>query len=76
RSASLLPTMHIAIIRQEQIVPNFEAWAEQQRADEFEGFRQASNIVAISGASRTADIAMELILGMHGPAELHIVILP
>ena len=33
-----------------------------------------SNVVLISGPSRTADIAMELILGMHGPKELHIIV--
>lgn len=80
RTTSLLPPVHIAVITPEQIMPNLESWAAkqsvgtQQSADPQAEFRQSSNIVVISGASRTADIAMQLILGMHGPGELHIII--
>ena len=74
RATSLLPPVHIVVITPEQIVPNLESWAAQQNADRQADFRQRSNIVVISGASRTADIAMQLILGMHGPGELHIII--
>lgn len=49
-----------------------ESWLAQKRLNDI---RAASNVVIISGASRTADIAMELILGMHGPRELHIILL-
>ena len=73
---SLLPPVHIAIITEDQILPNFESWISKQRLDGLSDFQQSGNIVMISGPSRTADIAMELILGMHGPKELHIIILP
>ncbi|MCA9912337.1 MAG: LUD domain-containing protein, partial [Anaerolineae bacterium] len=56
------------------ILPHFEAWIAQQGADA-ENFRQSGNHVVITGASRTADIGMELVLGAHGPADLHIIIL-
>jgi L-lactate utilization protein LutC len=75
RATSLLPPVHIAVITRDQIVPNMEAWVRQQRAAGLPAFRQTSNTVIVSGPSRTADIAMELILGMHGPGELHIFIL-
>jgi len=75
RTASLLPPVHIAIITADQILPDLESWVARQRVDELERFRCASNIVIVSGPSRTADIAMQLILGMHGPGELHIVLL-
>lgn len=73
---SLLPPIHIAVITEDQIMPNFEAWVVQQRSDDLNGFQRSGNIVIVSGPSRTADIAMQLILGMHGPKELNIIILP
>jgi L-lactate dehydrogenase complex protein LldG len=75
RATSLLPPVHIAVIRRSQILPNLEQWVVEQRADDLRSFRNTSNIVIISGPSRTSDIAMQPILGMHGPGELHILIL-
>lgn len=76
RATSLLPPVHVALITRRQIVPNLESWVEAQYNRSLADFAQASNIVLISGPSRTADIALELILGMHGPGEMHILILP
>jgi L-lactate dehydrogenase complex protein LldG len=75
RTTSLLPPIHIAVITRKQIVSNLEEWIQGQRAVGLPAFQQASNTIIISGPSRTADIAMELFLGMHGPGELHILIL-
>jgi L-lactate utilization protein LutC len=74
RATSLLPPVHIAVITRQQIIPNLERWIQQQRAAGMPAFQQTSNTVVVSGPSRTADIAMELILGMHGPGTLHIFI--
>ncbi len=77
RATSLLPITHIAIIQEDQILPNLESWVAQEREqDQLKAFKKASNVVIVSGSSRTADIALELILGMHGPGEMHIFILP
>lgn len=76
RSASLLPPIHIALITENQLLPNFERWIALQRAEGLATFRATANTVLISGPSRTADIAMELILGMHGPRALHIIFCP
>ncbi|MDX1413728.1 MAG: lactate utilization protein, partial [Candidatus Promineifilaceae bacterium] len=76
RGTSLLPAVHVVFVAQERILAHMEDWLERQRESNLDIFRRSSNIVIISGASRTADIAMELILGMHGPKELHIIILP
>lgn len=76
RATSLLPPVHIAVVREGMISADFETWISQQYTAGLDHFRQSSNIIVISGASRTGDIAMELILGMHGPKELHIILLP
>ena len=81
RTASLLPPIHIAVVAASQILPDLESWwmaqkwAAQKRAD-LAQTRQHSNIVFITGPSRTADIAMQLVMGMHGPRELHLILLP
>lgn len=75
RTASLLPPVHVAVLSEAQILPGLESWVAAQREAGLDTFRQSSNVVVISGPSRTADIAMELILGMHGPRELHIVLI-
>jgi L-lactate dehydrogenase complex protein LldG len=73
RSASLLPPIHIAVLRSDQIIRDLESWASSIEKENL--FQEVSNIFLISGPSKTADIAMELIMGMHGPQELHIIIL-
>jgi L-lactate dehydrogenase complex protein LldG len=74
RTVSLLPHVHIAVVRAAQVLPHMEAWIAQQSAD-VAAFREVGNHIIISGASRTADIGMELVLGAHGPAELHVILL-
>lgn len=67
--------VHIAVVQSSQIVPNLESWWAEQRAARLEQVRQRSNVVIITGPSRTADIAMQLVMGMHGPQELHLILL-
>jgi len=71
RIASLLPPMHVAVLRADQIVPSFGAFlaAHPHIADE------GSNLVLITGPSRTADIEMTLTRGVHGPGHVHVVII-
>ena len=75
RAASLLPPIHIAVVAASQILPDLESWWAAQKAAGLEQTRQHSNIVVITGPSRTADIAMQLVMGMHGPRELHLILL-
>ena len=76
RAASLLPPVHIAVVTTDQIVPDLESWWAAQKEAGLAQVRRHSNVVVITGPSRTADIAMQLVMGMHGPRELHLIILP
>lgn len=75
RAASLLVPIHIALVRASQLVPRLEDYIAQQRADGLRVFTDTSNVVFITGASRTADIEMSVVYGVHGPLELHIVLI-
>jgi L-lactate utilization protein LutC len=65
-TASLLPEMHIVVLKTSDIFPSFE---QAMRRPEL---RSAEAGVIITGPSRTADIEMTLTIGVHGPGELHV----
>lgn len=75
RTASLLPDLHIAILTPDQMMLDFETWQQAQQKQGYPAFTQSSNTTIITGPSKTADIAQELIKGAHGPREVHIIIL-
>ena len=75
RATSLLPPVHIAVVKASRILPDLESWWDAQKVAGLEKIRKHSNIVVITGPSRTADIAMQLVMGMHGPREVHLVLL-
>jgi len=74
RSVSLLPPVHIALIRPEQIIRGFDELFELLRAD-FEATGVKSAVTFITGPSRTADIELTLVVGVHGPQQLHAVLI-
>ena len=65
-TASLLPEVHVALLKTSQVVPTL---AEALRKPEV---RTALAGVIVTGPSRTADIEMTLTIGVHGPGELHV----
>jgi L-lactate dehydrogenase complex protein LldG len=70
RSTSLLPSLHIALLRRENIVADL--------AEAYALLRQKSyldSLVFISGPSKTADIEAHMVYGAHGPRELHLIVL-
>lgn len=75
RTASLLPDKHIALVRVSQIMPDFETWIQSEKESGLDAFKQSSNTTIISGPSKTADIAQELIKGAHGPRQVHIILI-
>ncbi|MCS7039512.1 MAG: LUD domain-containing protein [Anaerolineae bacterium] len=73
RLASLLPPVHYAVLRVEQLYPDLAAWLATLEART--GLARYSSTIVITGPSRTADIAQTLTLGAHGPRELHVVLI-
>ncbi|MDI6770573.1 MAG: LUD domain-containing protein [Anaerolineales bacterium] len=65
-TASLLPEVHVAVLKTSEILPNL---ADALRRPEV---RAADAGVIVTGPSRTADIEMTLTIGVHGPGELHV----
>jgi len=70
RLASLLPPAHLGILPAERLVAGFEEMFAAL-GDHLEG---ASSTVLITGPSRTADIEMVLVRGVHGPRNVHVLL--
>ena len=76
RVASLLPLNHLMLVPISRIYPTFELWLRQLRGEErLEAFlRQNGQIAFITGPSKSADIELNLTLGVHGPGVVHAVV--
>jgi L-lactate utilization protein LutC len=72
RSLSLLPPVHIAIVGRSQLLPDLFDWfavLESQKAE----FPSCFSL--ITGPSKTGDIELKLVTGVHGPGELHALVI-
>ena len=69
---SLLPPTHVAVLRSSQIVARLdEAITKLAETTEANAWRSAT---FITGPSRTGDVELVLSIGVHGPKELHVII--
>jgi L-lactate dehydrogenase complex protein LldG len=74
RIPTVLAPVFIAVITLDQILPRVEDWLARERENGLDRLRNAANLCFISGPSRTADIEMQLVLGVHGPGQLQVVV--
>lgn len=76
RGVSLLPPVHVAVARTDRIVATFaDALRTVRQAGENVQQNLTSCISFVTGPSRTGDIELKLTVGVHGPGELHLVLL-
>jgi L-lactate utilization protein LutC len=70
RSVSLLPPVHIAVAERSQLLPDlFDLFAGLSPQE------MPSCISLITGPSKTGDIELKLVTGVHGPGEIHVVLI-
>lgn len=74
RIPSVLPPVLLAAVTLDQFVPRIESWVARERANGLPTIRSSANLCFITGPSRTGDIEMELVLGVHGPGIVHVVV--
>ena len=74
---NFVPDYHVVALRTSQVVGAYEeVWARLRKANkQGGGFTMPRTVNMITGPSRTADIALTIELGAHGPRSLHIVLI-
>jgi len=71
RAISLLPPLHVAVLDARDVVGELAELFERVR----ERGELPSALTLITGPSRTGDIELVLTVGVHGPGELHVVVI-
>jgi L-lactate dehydrogenase complex protein LldG len=68
---SLLPKRYLAIIEPGQILPDlFDLFARLEERKS----ALPSNMVLVTGPSKTGDIELKLTTGVHGPGNVHLLV--
>ncbi len=75
RSVSLLPPIHLAIVKKSDIMSDIRELFIILKQTLDAGRSLPSCMTFITGPSRTADIELNLTLGVHGPKELYVIII-
>jgi len=70
RANSLLPDVHVTLLHEDRILPSLDELFAALGAD------LPSALAIVTGPSRSADIEQKLAVGVHGPREVHVVLLP
>jgi L-lactate utilization protein LutC len=69
RLTSLVPPVHLCVLRANNICQTLSEILELTSRD------LSRTVTFITGASRTSDIELTLAIGVHGPGELHVIVI-
>ena len=76
RLVSVVPPVHIAIVRPQDVIGTLDDLFTVRRLEYHRnGGEMGSYLNFITGPSRTADIEQTIVEGVHGPREVHLVLL-
>lgn len=76
RTATLLPPLHIALLDPANLVPTMADLVARFKSEHLrDGRLDISSLTFITGPSRTGDIEQTLSVGVHGPGEVHVIVL-
>lgn len=76
RLVSLVPPVHVALVRPQDVVASLDDVFLLRRLEYYRnGGDMGSYLNFITGPSRTADIEQTIVIGVHGPREVHMVLL-
>ena len=68
RTASLVPPIHVALVFEQQLLGSFADFVPSQ-----DKTKMPTNIVLVTGPSKTADIQQTVAYGAHGPKNLVVI---
>lgn len=76
RSSTLTAAVHVVILRASQILADLVDAFARVAVEAVDGAGMLpSNVVVINGPSKTSDIEMQLVTGVHGPKYLYVILL-
>jgi L-lactate utilization protein LutC len=70
RAVSLVPPVHVAVLEPKNFVPDLVDLFERLAKD-----GDPTSVTIITGPSKTSDIEMTLVTGVHGPYRVHLFVL-
>jgi L-lactate dehydrogenase complex protein LldG len=74
RIPTVLAPVHIAVVSLEQLLPRLEDWVARQRVAGLATIHDSANVCFITGPSKTGDVEMVMVLGVHGPGVVQVIV--